>query len=157
MILRYETGQTDRFSILGVPASVAGRVVCALVIDAAQVARRWPQPLVERLQLVSEILGAALQRHRHESLLRSSVAEIERLNARLEADNVYLKEEIKNYHDFDHIVGESDPLRLALARLTRWPRPTPACCCWARPAPARNCSPGRCTSAAGAMRGRWCG
>ena len=101
------------------PASVAGRVVCALVIDERPVPRRWPQPLVERLQLLSEILGAALQRRRHENALRSSVAEIERLNARLEADNVYLKEEIKSYHDFDDIVGESAALRLALARLAQ--------------------------------------
>ena len=71
--------------------------------------------LVERLQLLSEILGAALQRGRHESALRANVAVIERLNARLEADNVYLKEEIKSYHDFDDIVGESAALGLALA------------------------------------------
>ncbi len=51
--------------------------------------------------------------------MRCSLAEIERLNARLEADNVYLKEEIKSYHDFDDIVGESTALRLALARLAQ--------------------------------------
>ena len=101
------------------PASVAGRVVCALVLASGRLTRRWPQPLVERLQLVSEILGAALQRRRHENALRANVAEIERLNARLEADNVYLKEEIKSYHDFDDIVGESAALRLALARLAQ--------------------------------------
>jgi transcriptional regulator with GAF, ATPase, and Fis domain len=112
-------GRTGPCSMLGVPASVAGRVVCALVIDGGRLTRRWPQPLIERLQLVSEILGAALQRCRHENALRSSVAEINRLNARLEADNVYLKEEIKSYHDFDDIVGESVPLRLALARLAQ--------------------------------------
>ena len=94
-------------------------MVCALVIDNGRLSRRWPEPLVERLQLASEILGAALQRCRQENALRSSVAEIERLNARLEADNVYLKEEIKNYHDFDDIVGESVALRLALARLSQ--------------------------------------
>jgi formate hydrogenlyase transcriptional activator len=110
-------GPTGLSCILGVPASVAGRVVCALVIQSDRLSRRWPQPLVERLQLVSEILGAALQRRSHENALRSSVAEIQRLNARLEADNVCLKEEIKSYHDFDEIVGESAALRLALARL----------------------------------------
>ena len=118
-ILRQQTDQPWRGSILGVPASVAGRVICALVIDSARVTRRWPPALVERLQLISEIFGAALQRCRHENALRSNVAEIERLNARLEADNVYLKEEIKNYHDFDDIVGESAALRLALARLSQ--------------------------------------
>jgi formate hydrogenlyase transcriptional activator len=104
-------------AILGVPASVAGQVVCALVIDGVPMPRRWPQPLIARLQLLSEILGAALQRASHEHALRASVAEIQRLNARLEADNVCLKEEIKSYHDFDDIVGESAALRLALARL----------------------------------------
>jgi len=93
--------------------------MCALVINSTRVTRRWPPALVERLQLISEIFGAALQRCQHESALRSSVAEIERLNARLEADNVYLKEEIKNYHDFDEIVGDSTALRLALARLSQ--------------------------------------
>ena len=106
-------------SILGVPASLGGQVVCALVVDSGRVPRRWPPPLVERLQLLSEILGAALQRGRHESALRANVTVIEQLNARLEADNVYLKEEIKSYHDFDDIVGESAPLRLALARLSQ--------------------------------------
>ena len=106
-------------SVLGVPASDAGRVACALVVDGGRWSRRWPQPLVARLQLIAEILGAALQRRRHESALRANLAEIERLNARLQADNVYLKEEIKSYHDFDDIVGESHSLRLALARVAQ--------------------------------------
>ena len=106
-------------SILAVPASLGGHVICALVIETARVPRRWPPLLVERLQLLSEILGAALQRARHENDLRANVTVIEQLNARLEADNVYLKEEIKSYHDFDDIVGESGALRLALARLSQ--------------------------------------
>jgi len=117
--LRQQMDQPWRGALLGVPASVAGRVMCALVINSTRVTRRWPPALVERLRLISEIFGAALQRCQHESALRSSVAEIERLNARLEADNVYLKEEIKNYHDFDEIVGDSTALRLALARLSQ--------------------------------------
>jgi formate hydrogenlyase transcriptional activator len=116
---RAPTRQTGVCALLGVPASVAGQSVCALVLENTRLGRRWPQPLVERLRLISEILGAALQRRRHENALRTSVAEIERLNARLEADNVYLKEEIKSYHDFDDIVGESTALRLALARLAQ--------------------------------------
>jgi transcriptional regulator with GAF, ATPase, and Fis domain len=102
---------------LGVPASIAGHTVCALVLESQRTAWRWPQALIERLQLLSEIMGAAMQRGRHEEALRANVSEIERLNARLLADNVYLKEEIKTYHDFDEIVGESATLRVALARL----------------------------------------
>ena len=112
----YRTGVC---SILGVPASVAGTVVGALVIDSPRLTRRWPPALVERLQLISEILGAGLHRLRYANALRSNVVEIQRLNARLEADNVYLKEEIKSFHDFDDIVGESATLRVALARLAQ--------------------------------------
>ena len=105
--------------MLGLPAAVSGQVVCALVIESGRVPRQWSEPLIGQLQLIAEILGAAVQRWRHEMALRSSVAEIQRLNAKLQADNVYLKEEIKSYHDVDEIVGESAPLRLALARLAQ--------------------------------------
>ena len=101
------------------PASLGGRVACALLLNGGRWPRRWPQALVDRLQLIAEILTAAVQRDQQESALRANVAEIERLNARLQADNVYLKEEIKSYHDFDDIVGESAPLRVALARVAQ--------------------------------------
>ena len=114
-----EARRTGACSILAVPASMGGQVVCAVLIEGARTPRRWPRLLVERLQLLSEILGAALQRGRHETALRANVAVIEGLNARLEADNVYLKEEIKSYHDFDDIVGESPALRLALNRISQ--------------------------------------
>jgi len=106
-------------AILVVPASAGGRVICSLVIDAGAAARRWPPALVERLQLLTDILAGAVQRGRHERALRSNVTVIEQLNARLEADNVYLKEEIKTYHDFDDIVGDSTSLGTALSRLSQ--------------------------------------
>ena len=62
---------------------------------------------MEWLRVIAEILGVAIQRCRQEAALRASVATIERLNARLAADNAYLQEEIKTYHDFDDIVGEA--------------------------------------------------
>jgi transcriptional regulator with GAF, ATPase, and Fis domain len=109
--------RTETCAMLGVPAAVSGEVVCALVLNSSRFPRRWPAPLVEALQLLAEIMGAGLQRERDERELRANVAVIEQLNARLQADNVYLKEELKTYHDFDDIVGESPALRLALSRL----------------------------------------
>ena len=105
------------WSGLAVPVLFAGQVVCALVVGTGASPRRWTAPVVERGLLLAEILGAALQRCRQDAALRASLATIERLNARLAADNDYLQEEIKTYHDFDDIVGESDALRLALTRL----------------------------------------
>jgi transcriptional regulator with GAF, ATPase, and Fis domain len=117
--LRERARQTGTCCILGVAASAADRVVCALIVDSSRAPRRWTPALVERLKLLTEILAAALERRRHQLALQASVGVIQVLNARLEADNVYLKEEIKSYHDFENIVGESAALRLALARLTQ--------------------------------------
>jgi len=104
-------------SILGVPAFAGGEVACALVLDSARVRRPWPPALVDRIQLLSEIFGAGLRHERSEQALLASMTVIEQLNTRLEAENLYLKEEIKSQHDFDDIVGESAPLRLALTRI----------------------------------------
>jgi formate hydrogenlyase transcriptional activator len=105
--------------LLAVPVSIAGGAISALVLHATRNGRQWPQALVDRVRLLAEILATAVQRNRHESMLRASFAEIERLNLRLRADNVYLQEEIKSYHDFDDVVGQSDALRLALTRLSQ--------------------------------------
>jgi transcriptional regulator with GAF, ATPase, and Fis domain len=115
---REQARRTGACAVLGVPGTVAGQVTCALVVDASRAPRRWPQPLVQRLQLLADIFGSALRRLRPETP-RVNADAVERLNTRLEADNAYLKEEIKGYHDFDEIVGESAPLRLALTRLAQ--------------------------------------
>jgi transcriptional regulator with GAF, ATPase, and Fis domain len=107
------------YSMLGVPVVSGGEAICALVIDGGRLPRRWAPTLVERLQLLAEILASALLRGRQEAELRANVTVIEQLNARLAADNVYLTEEIKSQHDFDDIVGESASLRVALARLSQ--------------------------------------
>ena len=109
--------QTGEPCGLAVPVVVADHVVCALVIWARRSSRPWPEPLVEGVRLIAEILGVSLQRCRQETALRVSVATIERLNARLAADNVYLQEEIKTHHDFGDIVGEGSSLQQALVRL----------------------------------------
>src|SRR6476620_378945 len=48
---RAHARRTGVCSVLGVPAWIAGQVVCGLVIDNLQSPRRWRQPMIERLQL----------------------------------------------------------------------------------------------------------
>src|SRR6186713_2013198 len=111
--------RTMGYSILGVPAPIAGPTVCALTIEATGVSRRWPQSLIESVQQIAGSMSSMLQPRRRMTAPRPDVEEISRLNARLEADNRYLKEEIKTIHDFEEIVGESAALRLGLARLAQ--------------------------------------
>ena len=66
---------------------------------------------VEALQQSEEQL-----RDEHENLVEA-LQEVERLRDRLDAENKYLQEEIKDRHDFEDIVGSSEPLRLTLRKI----------------------------------------
>jgi transcriptional regulator with GAF, ATPase, and Fis domain len=104
-------------SNLSVPVLIGGRLVAALGVGSFHREREWPEPLVDRVRLIAQIIAAALLRRRHELALRASMEEIERLNQQLRAENLYLNEEIKNTGGFDEIVGKSDVLRVALGRV----------------------------------------
>src|SRR5262249_20341599 len=95
------------------------RGVCALAVGSVQRCSEWPEQLQDRARLVAGIIGNALRRSRQDAALRVGLAEIQRLNHRLTADNVCLKEDIKTFHDFDEIVGESAVMRDTLERLTQ--------------------------------------
>ena len=115
---REQARRTGACAILGVPGSVGGQVMCALVVQCVRAPRRWAPGLIEQLQLVSDVLGTTIQRLRHD-VHRSDIEVVEEQNTRLKADNAYLKEELQAQHDFDDIVGESAPLRFALTRLAQ--------------------------------------
>jgi len=104
---------------------IGGHMVCALAVGSFRRTRDWPDPLVERVRLIAQIIAAALLRHRQEAALRVSLGEIERLNRQLQAENVYLHEELRSSHHFDEIVGNSEALRLVLARVEQV-APTPS-------------------------------
>jgi transcriptional regulator with GAF, ATPase, and Fis domain len=103
---------------LAVAVSVRGGCLGALVFWSFQHVRDW-QPLMQRTRLIAEIVGATLERRKQDAALRASLAEIERLNGCLTAENDCLKEDIKTFHEFDEIVGESAVMRGALERLAQ--------------------------------------
>ena len=57
------------------------------------------------------------ERKQSEIELRQAYEEISRLKNQIEADNIYLQEEIKLEHNFDQIIGNSDEIKYALFRL----------------------------------------
>jgi transcriptional regulator with GAF, ATPase, and Fis domain len=73
---------------------------------------------------VGQILASAIHRQRAEAELRAQLAEIRQLQARLEAENVYLREEAEPAHGFTDIVGRSPALQAVLAQVTQV-APTP--------------------------------
>jgi formate hydrogenlyase transcriptional activator len=62
----------------------------------------------------THIIAHSLYRARADTALRASLEETTRLKARLETENVYLREEILGSHDFGEIVGKSAAMRQML-------------------------------------------
>lgn len=54
---------------------------------------------------------------RADEALRNAFAEIQTLQQQLQAENFYLREEIKGEHNFDEIIGQSDVLKSVLFRV----------------------------------------
>ncbi len=52
-----------------------------------------------------------------EKVLKNVIVELENLKDRLQSENIYLREEIKSQHDFDEIIGKSEPLMHSLFRV----------------------------------------
>src|SRR5262245_42161566 len=71
------------------------------------------------LQTFAGRAGAELERQQADEKLRAMFAEVERLKGQLQADNVYLQEEIRHEHNFDEMVGNSPALLDALNKAER--------------------------------------
>ena len=78
-------------SYLGIPLRVGGQIMGAIGFGAVRATRAWPEDLIARLKVVGEVFAQALARSRADSRLTAAHEEIKRLNARLEAENVYLR------------------------------------------------------------------
>ena len=78
----------------------------------------------ERAEVTFDAAGRAMrmigtvqditERKQAEEALRSALQEVEKLKSRLQAENIYLQEEIKINHNFDEIVTRNEKLRRVL-------------------------------------------
>ncbi len=101
---------------IAIPVSVAGSTIAALVITTVRAHRSWPEELIPRLRLFGEVFANALMRKKNEEEIQHAISEIRQLKERIEADYVYLREEISLEHDFGDIVGQSDALKRILIK-----------------------------------------
>jgi transcriptional regulator with GAF, ATPase, and Fis domain len=63
--------------------------------------------------------GVELEREQSDEKLRLALAEVESLKNRLQAENVYLQEEIRREHNFEEMVGQSPALLSVLRKVER--------------------------------------
>jgi formate hydrogenlyase transcriptional activator len=110
-------------SYLGVPLwDSAHRVIGHMVlVDDKPMSE---DPLwISVLRTFASRAGVELEREQGEEKLRLALAEVESLKNRLQAENVYLQEEIRKEHNFEEMVGSS-PQLLSLLRTVERIAPT---------------------------------
>ncbi|MBI5248983.1 MAG: sigma 54-interacting transcriptional regulator, partial [Desulfomonile tiedjei] len=104
-------------SHLSIPITLAGSTAGAFTVATTRHHRTWSEDLIPRLRLFGEVFINAMARKRSEEKLQEALSEIRKLKDRIEADYVYLREEIKLEHDFSDIVGKSDVLKKILLKV----------------------------------------
>src|SRR5262249_40075502 len=111
--------QLGAVSYLGIPiVGSSGGVVGHFVVMNDKPMGESPSAL-SILKTFAARAGAELDRQRAERELRAALAEVESLKNRLNAENVYLQEEIRSEHNFEEIVGRAPTLMEALDQVER--------------------------------------
>jgi transcriptional regulator with GAF, ATPase, and Fis domain len=98
------------------PLVAAGAAQGAITLSSLQSERQWPDKLIQRLTILSEIFSNALIRKRADDKIGEAFSEIKQLKERLEQENIYLREEIGVNYRHEEIIGRSKPVMEMLTR-----------------------------------------
>ena len=101
-------------SFLMVPLKASGTVVGAFSIGNDESASDWGEQDELDARVFAELFANYVLRLRSRRELDDALDSLRKASDRLQAENVYLRDEIKLSHDFDEIVGESDAIRRCL-------------------------------------------
>jgi transcriptional regulator with GAF, ATPase, and Fis domain len=106
-------------SAVTVPLSVAGRMVGAVGFMSLRQERAWPADELHLLRLFAMAFANVLARREGDEALRQSHAEVVRLRDQLQAENVYLRAEVRDRSGIGNIIGESPAMLRTLEQVER--------------------------------------
>jgi PAS domain S-box-containing protein len=109
----------DIKSNVAIPLTASGSVLGALTFAFLKRRCEWPTEIISRLQMIGEVFASALLRKRSDEALRVALAENEALQARLERENLYLREQVVLKHLHGRVTGQSDALKRVLSEAER--------------------------------------
>ena len=110
-------------SYLGVPMlDIQGRVVGHIAILHNE-PMEVNQKSIDLVKIFAARAAAEVNRQRAEAELKAALEQVQTLQKQLEAENVYLQEEISSEHNFEEIVGNS-PLLVGVLRMVETVSPT---------------------------------
>ena len=99
--------ERDTRSILVVPLCAGDDLSGACMFLTKYERRDWLPDTIAELKIIAENLAGAIARARAQ-------VEIEQLKDQLQAENLYLREEVRLAHGFDEIIGEDRALKKSL-------------------------------------------
>src|SRR5262245_20119675 len=98
------------------PIRVAGQTVGAININSLQT-HAFDDEELWLLEILSAHLETAIHNAQQGEALRQALAEVKQLKNRLQAENVYLQEEITTTHHCGEIIGQSRALQKVLRQV----------------------------------------
>ena len=118
---------TDQTSLreMGIDAAMVtpmiqdGKVLGAMSLTMATDERIWLEHHVSAMKVIAACFASAIYKLRAQKRLDDLTQELAAARDRLQAENVYLQEEIRSSHGFSDIVGESESLRACLAKVSQ--------------------------------------
>jgi PAS domain S-box-containing protein len=106
-------------SYLGVPMTGRdGRVLGHIAILDDKPMERTERA-IDLVKIFAARAAAELKRQRAEADLQAALEQVQALQKKLQAENVYLQEEIRNEHNFEEMVGTSPALLELLSKVER--------------------------------------
>ena len=103
-------------SYLSMPITAEGKAVGAININSFQT-NAFDEEELHLLELISKHIETAINNARQAEALRQALVEVERLKNRLQAENVYLQEELTTVHQCGEFIGNSNALHEVLRRV----------------------------------------
>ena len=106
-------------SIAIVPLTIAGKFFGTCLFSNTREDNDWSEQDLIDLQLLCNLIASKVVQTEARRSLNTALAETRVAKSRLEAENIYLREEIRSSHSFDEIVGDSDNLMHCLHQVER--------------------------------------
>ncbi len=94
-----------------IPMAVGGSFLGVVGFACLKNPRKWPDFLVKRLKMLGMVFANAIMRKTSELKLRQAFSEIQYLKDKLEAENIFLREEISLRHQQDEFIAESECIK----------------------------------------------
>ena len=104
----------DLKSFIALPMVVGGQTVGGMTCGRLKEQTDWTDQEVEDLKVFAELFANYVLRLKSRQALDAAMEQLSKAKERLEAENVYLREEIELTHGFDEIIGRSHSMLRSL-------------------------------------------